>query len=110
MPSGHDHEPTAQNPQRRTSKLRTVRRWNSFPAPGLPGRVPCLPRRFAAHRFEPATPKGFRRPSLRIPKPAFMVKLLPAFRPWMIGTLVYADRFGVTIASACEITPTDTGP
>ncbi|MBV9094305.1 MAG: GNAT family N-acetyltransferase [Streptosporangiaceae bacterium] len=43
--------------------------------------------------FEPAVPKGFRRPSLRIPEPAFMVRLLPAFEPWMTGTVVYADPF-----------------
>lgn len=43
--------------------------------------------------FEPATDMGFRRPSLRIPKPAFQVLLLPAHEPWMTGTLVYRQDF-----------------
>jgi putative acetyltransferase len=43
--------------------------------------------------FQPAGEKGFRRPSLRIPEPAFMVHPLPAYQPWMTGTLVYADPF-----------------
>ena len=36
---------------------------------------------------------GFRRPSLRIPGPAFQVVLLPAYEPWMTGTHVYAEAF-----------------
>ena len=36
---------------------------------------------------------GFRRPSLRIPEPAFQVVLLPAHEPWMTGTLVYPELF-----------------
>ena len=40
--------------------------------------------------FEPAVPLGFRRPSLRIPEPAFMVYPLPSYEDWMTGTLVYA--------------------
>lgn len=43
--------------------------------------------------FQPGGPLGFRRPSLRIPEPAFMVHPLPAYEPWMTGTLVYADPF-----------------
>jgi putative acetyltransferase len=43
--------------------------------------------------FQPGGPKRFRRPSLRIPEPAFMVHPLPAYRPWMTGTVVYADPF-----------------
>ncbi len=43
--------------------------------------------------FQPGGPLGFRRPSLRIPEPAFMVRPLPAYEPWMTGTLVYADPF-----------------
>ncbi len=35
----------------------------------------------------------FRRPSLRIPPPAFQVLRLPAHRPWMTGTLVYSRVF-----------------
>ena len=36
---------------------------------------------------------GFRRPSLRIPEPAFQAALLPAHQPWMTGTFVYPDVF-----------------
>ncbi|WP_369136821.1 GNAT family N-acetyltransferase [Modestobacter versicolor] len=36
---------------------------------------------------------GFRRPSLRVPEPAFQAVLLPAHEPWMTGTLVYPDVF-----------------
>jgi putative acetyltransferase len=43
--------------------------------------------------FAPGGPRGFRRPSLRIPEPAFMVRPLPGYEPWMTGTLVYADPF-----------------
>lgn len=43
--------------------------------------------------FEPAMPLGFRRPSPRIPEPAFMVHRNPSYQPWMTGTLVYADAF-----------------
>jgi predicted N-acetyltransferase YhbS len=43
--------------------------------------------------FGPGGSRGFRRPSLRIPKPAFMVRPLPGYEPWMTGTLVYADPF-----------------
>ena len=43
--------------------------------------------------FEPAAERAFRRPSLRIPKPAFQVRLLPAYEEWMTGTLVYAEPF-----------------
>ena len=43
--------------------------------------------------FEPAVDHGFRKPSLRIPDEAFQVFRLPAFEPWMTGTLVYAEAF-----------------
>jgi putative acetyltransferase len=43
--------------------------------------------------FEPAGEHGFRRPSLRIPEPAFQVRLLPAYESWMAGTLVYRHAF-----------------
>jgi putative acetyltransferase len=43
--------------------------------------------------FEPGSAHGFRRPSLRIPEPAFQVQLLPAYEPWMTGTLVYRHEF-----------------
>lgn len=43
--------------------------------------------------FRPGGELAFRRPSLRIPEPAFQVFTLPAYEPWMTGTLVYADTF-----------------
>jgi putative acetyltransferase len=43
--------------------------------------------------FRPGGELGFRRPSLRIPEPAFQVRTLPAYEPWMTGTLVYAETF-----------------
>lgn len=43
--------------------------------------------------FEPGADHGFRKPSLRIPDPAFMALRLPAYEPWMTGTLVYAEAF-----------------
>ncbi|WP_345356222.1 N-acetyltransferase [Actinoallomurus liliacearum] len=35
----------------------------------------------------------FRKPSLRIPDAAFQAVRLPAFEPWMTGTLVYSETF-----------------
>jgi putative acetyltransferase len=43
--------------------------------------------------FTPGRGHGFRRPSLRIPEPAFQVRPLPGYEPWMTGTLIYADPF-----------------
>lgn len=43
--------------------------------------------------FEAAIPRGFTRPSTRIPEEAFQVTLLTAYEPWMTGALVYSDRF-----------------
>lgn len=43
--------------------------------------------------FQPAADQGFRKPSLRIPDAAFQVLRLPAYEPWMTGTLVYAEAF-----------------
>ena len=43
--------------------------------------------------FVAGADRGFRRPSLRIPEPAFQVALLPAYEPWMTGTLVYPEVF-----------------
>lgn len=36
---------------------------------------------------------GFRKPSLRIPEPAFQALTLPAYESWMTGTLVYTQIF-----------------
>ncbi|MEV4702798.1 N-acetyltransferase [Actinoplanes sp. NPDC049316] len=43
--------------------------------------------------FTPGGERGFRKPSLRIPDAAFQVMLLPAYEPWMTGTLVYSATF-----------------
>lgn len=43
--------------------------------------------------FERASARGFVRPSVRIPDPAFQVALLPSYEPWMTGALVYCDPF-----------------
>jgi putative acetyltransferase len=43
--------------------------------------------------FSPGQSHGFRRPSLRIPQPAFQVRVLPAYESWMTGTLVYRQAF-----------------
>lgn len=51
---------------------------------------PTYYRRFG---FEPACSVGFRRPSLRIPEPAFQVFRLPNFDESLTGTLVYPDAF-----------------
>jgi putative acetyltransferase len=48
---------------------------------------------YASRGFEPASPRGFRSPSLRIPDAAFQAARLSAYEPWMTGTLVYADTF-----------------
>jgi putative acetyltransferase len=43
--------------------------------------------------FVSAVQLGFRKPSLRIPDAAFQVITLPAYEPWMTGTLTYAETF-----------------
>ena len=43
--------------------------------------------------FTPGGGHGFRKPSLRIPDAAFQVLRLPAYEPWMTGTLVYSATF-----------------
>jgi len=51
------------------------------------------PAYYAKRGFVPAGPRGFRKPSLRIPDAAFQVAQLPAYESWMTGTLVYAEPF-----------------
>lgn len=51
------------------------------------------PRFYPRFGFRAAGPLGFRRPSLRIPEPAFQVVRMPAYEPWMTGTLVYSRVF-----------------
>jgi len=48
---------------------------------------------YARFGFSPGGAQGFRRPSLRIPDAAFQALRLPAYEPWMTGTLVYSDTF-----------------
>jgi putative acetyltransferase len=43
--------------------------------------------------FAPGGDLGFRKPSLRIPDGGFQAIRLPAYEPWMTGTLVYAEPF-----------------
>jgi putative acetyltransferase len=43
--------------------------------------------------FVQAGTLGFRKPSLRIPDAGFQVAALPAYEPWMTGTLVYSEPF-----------------
>ncbi|MGI8417465.1 MAG: GNAT family N-acetyltransferase [Nakamurella sp.] len=51
------------------------------------------PSYYCGRGFVPASPLGFRRPSLRVPLAAFQVVLLPAHEQWMTGTLVYPAPF-----------------
>jgi putative acetyltransferase len=51
------------------------------------------PRYYSRFGFRQASELGFRKPSLRIPDAAFQVALLPAYEPWMTGTVVYAWPF-----------------
>ncbi len=48
---------------------------------------------YARFGFLPGAELGFRKPSLRIPDAAFQAIRLPAYEPWMTGTLVYAESF-----------------
>lgn len=48
---------------------------------------------YARFGFTPGGGGGFRKPSPRIPDGAFQVIKLPAYEPWMTGTLVYPDSF-----------------
>jgi putative acetyltransferase len=51
------------------------------------------PAYYSRFGFEPGADHGFRKPSLRIPDARFQVLRLPAYEPWMTGTLVYAEAF-----------------
>jgi putative acetyltransferase len=52
------------------------------------------PSYYGRHGFVPAGTMGFRRPSLRIPPPAFQVRPLSGYdSSWMTGTLVYRQAF-----------------
>jgi putative acetyltransferase len=51
------------------------------------------PRYYSRLGFTPAVEHDFRKPSLRIPDPAFQVVRLSAYEPWMTGTFVYSETF-----------------
>ena len=51
------------------------------------------PRYYSRFGFAPGGGQNFRKPSLRIPDGAFQAVKLPAYEPWMTGTLVYAEPF-----------------
>ena len=51
------------------------------------------PAYYAPRGFQPGGQIGFRRPSTRIPEPAFQVMPLATYEKWMTGTLVYCDVF-----------------
>lgn len=48
---------------------------------------------YARFGFAAGGEQGFRKPSLRIPDAAFQAIRLPAYEPWMTGTLVYSEMF-----------------
>ena len=48
---------------------------------------------YSRRGFEPATSRGFTRPSVRIPEPAFQVVVLEDHEEWMTGALVYCEPF-----------------
>ena len=51
------------------------------------------PAYYSRFGFAPGGPRGFRKPSLRIPDAAFQVFERPGYEPWMTGTLVYSHVF-----------------
>jgi putative acetyltransferase len=60
--------------------------------------VPALflegsPAYYSSRGFEPATTRGFIRPSTRVPEPAFQVSVLDGHEEWMTGALVYCQPF-----------------
>ncbi|MCW2768397.1 MAG: N-acetyltransferase [Nocardioides sp.] len=48
---------------------------------------------YGARGFESGASRGFLRPSVRIPEPAFQVVVLDAHEDWMTGALVYCEAF-----------------
>jgi putative acetyltransferase len=48
---------------------------------------------YSRRGFEPATSRGFTRPSVRIPELAFQVVVLDGHEEWMTGALVYCEPF-----------------
>lgn len=60
--------------------------------------------------FHPGEPYGFAAPSTRIPPAAFQFVALPAYQPWMTGTLVYPDVFWEQDAVGLRDAPRDHAP
>lgn len=54
------------------------------------------PSYYSRRGFEPGAERGFTRPSVRIPGPAFQVALGAAYEPSMVGALVYPEAFWAT--------------
>ena len=54
------------------------------------------PRYYERFGFVFGSTRGFVRPSVRVPQPAFQVVVLPAWEPWMTGALVYPEAFWMT--------------
>jgi putative acetyltransferase len=48
---------------------------------------------YARLSWQRASAHGFTAPSKRIPDPVFQVVILPSWRPWMVGAVVYNDTF-----------------
>ena len=72
-----------------TEALHTLAATRTEPLVFLEG-IPSYYPRFG---FRQGHELGFVAPSLRIPPAAFMAYRLPAYEPWMRGTLVYPDVF-----------------
>jgi putative acetyltransferase len=51
------------------------------------------PAYYSRFGFRAGGAQGFRRPSLRIPEGGFQAITLPAYEPWMTGTMVYSEPF-----------------
>jgi putative acetyltransferase len=51
------------------------------------------PRYYPRFGFSAGGQHGFRRPSQRIPEPAFQVVLFAGWQDWMVGALIYPDAF-----------------
>jgi putative acetyltransferase len=48
---------------------------------------------YARLGWQRASGRGFTAPSKRIPDPGFQVAILPSWRPWMVGAVVFNDTF-----------------
>ncbi len=48
---------------------------------------------YAPLGWQRGSAQNFTAPSTRIPDPGFQVAILPCWRPWMVGAVVYNDTF-----------------